>query len=238
MIKGVSYLRVSKHEKSQRGFGLIAQRMANEAYAKANQIEIINEFIEIESAIIDDRPKLEKSLRCCKWHDATLLIAKIDRLTRDLHFLTTLEKNKVKFVAVDNPNASSLVLHILVSVAQYEREINSTRTKEALRAAKSMGVELGTYGKYVLSVRNKRRATIFALRLRPLVNELISLGYKSVRKLAAELNRRAVPTFRPGGKWHKTTVINLLDRLKTKTAENSALGSGDFTQSSNQPILI
>ena len=219
MINGVCYCRVSRPKQGQSGLGLKAQLDAVRSFAQAYGYKIINVFIEIESGKKDNRPKMQKALRCCKWHNAVLLIAKIDRLTRNLHFVTDLEKSKMSFKAVDNPDASSVVIHILTAIAQYERELISKRIKEALQAAKQKGVELGKYGKYVLSVRNKRRAAIRAMRLRPLIVELISEGFTSVRTIATELNKRGIPAFKPGAIWHKTSVFNLLKRLKISTAK-------------------
>ncbi|MBS1563609.1 MAG: recombinase family protein [Bacteroidetes bacterium] len=216
MKKAVVYARVSRRPQTHSGLSLTAQRMAVETYARFAGFTIINEFIEIESGEHNNRIQMRKALRCCQWNDATLLIAKIDRLTRNVHFVTILETSKVKFVAVDNPDANWLVIHILVAVAQYEREMICKRTKDALAVKKEQGIELGTYGKYVLSVKNKRQADIRAYRLKPLIIELIGKGHSSIRKLAAAFNDRGIKT--PSGKeYQKTTMYNVLKRVNIRT---------------------
>jgi len=162
---------------------------------------------------------LQKALRCCTRNKTVLIIAKLDRLSRNVIFISTLMDSQVEFVAVDYPQASRLLLHIMAAFAEHERELISTRTKEALQAAKGKGVELGKHGKQVLAKRNKRKADIFAKRLRPLLTTLIAEGHTSVRAVTMELNKREVPTFRPGSRWHKTSVHNIFVRLQMNTRD-------------------
>jgi DNA invertase Pin-like site-specific DNA recombinase len=141
--KFISYLRVSTAKQGASGLGLEAQRKAVEDYLNGGQWTLIEEVIEVESGKRSDRPKLAEALRLCRIHGATLVIAKLDRLSRDAAFLMKLQNDGVKFVAADMPEANHLVVGILAVVAQAEREMISARTKAALAAAKARGVKLG-----------------------------------------------------------------------------------------------
>lgn len=219
MEKGVAYIRVSTDYQGVSKLGLDAQQQAVYQFTKANNIQLMGEFTEIESGKKNKRPILQKALVYCKKHKAVLIIAKLDRLGRSVAFISALMESNVKFVAVDNPNASELMLHIMAAFAQYEREQISIRTKEALAAAKRRGVKLGEQGK-ILSRRNKYRAEQFAQHMKPILEKLRAEGFTSIRKITMELNRRKVPAFTKGGKWHRTSVHNLLKRLiKRKETE-------------------
>src|SRR3954447_12356056 len=145
MAKGryVSYLRVSTDRQGKSGLGLDAQRKAVADFLNGGRWDLIAEFVEVESGKRDDRPKLAEALALCRLHNATLVIAKLDRLSRDAAFLLGLQKAGVRFVAADMPEANELVVGIMVVVAQAERKMISARTKAALTAAKAMGVRLG-----------------------------------------------------------------------------------------------
>jgi DNA invertase Pin-like site-specific DNA recombinase len=217
MQNGVAYIRVSTSYQELSKLGLEAQQQAVYHFAKANHIQLRAEFIEIESGRKNKRPILQKALSYCKKHKAVLIIAKLDRLGRSVAFISALMESNVKFVVVDNPNANELMLHIMAAFAQYEREQISIRTKEALAAAKRRGVKLGEQGK-ILSRRNKYRAEQFAQQMKPILEKLRGEGFTSIRKITMELNRRQIPAFSKGSKWHTTTVHNLLKRLvKYKT---------------------
>ena len=124
----------------------------------------------------------------------------------------------VSFVAVDNPHANELILHIMAAFAQYERKAISTRTKEALQAAKRRGVILGKYAKETLSHNNKEVADQFAVQMEVILQDLKKEGFTTIRAIRDELNRRNLPTFRSGGKkWHFSTVYNLLQRRESCT---------------------
>jgi DNA invertase Pin-like site-specific DNA recombinase len=123
--------------------GLEAQRSAVETFLNGGRWKVINEFVEIESGSRDDRPKLAEALSVCRLHNATLVIAKLDRLSRDAHFLLGLTKAGVRFVAADMPEANEMVVGMMAVVAQAERKMISQRTKAALAAAKARGVKLG-----------------------------------------------------------------------------------------------
>ena len=136
----ISYLRVSTARQGESGLGLEAQRAAVRSFLGADPDA---EFVEIESGAMRDRPQLLAAMAECKRLKARLVVAKLDRLTRNLHFLTGLIDSKVDFVAVDNPHANKLTLQILGAVAESERDAISARTTAALAAAKARGTKLG-----------------------------------------------------------------------------------------------
>src|SRR6202045_4658165 len=141
--KFVAYFRVSTERQGKSGLGLEAQRESVMNYLDGGRWTLVAEFTEIESGKRNDRPELERTLAACKKQKAKLVIAKLDRLSRNLAFIATLTDSGVEFVAVDNPHANKLTIHILAAVAQHEREIISARTSAALKAAKARGKLLG-----------------------------------------------------------------------------------------------
>ena len=160
------------------------------------------------------RPQLRAALEACRKHKATLLIAKLDRLARNVHFVSGLMESGVEFVAADMPMANRLTVHILAAVAEHEREMISQRTKSALAAAKARGVDLGRHGKTVLAPRNHAEAVKRATDLRPILAELEASGISSTRAIVHALNERGVPT--PTGKlWHQTSVVRVLRLART-----------------------
>ena len=145
--KFVAYFRVSTDRHGKSGLGLEAQRQAVMAYLNGGSWALVDEFTEVESGKRNDRPQLAAALAACKKLKAKLVIAKLDRLGRNLAFIATLMESGVEFVAVDNPHANKLTVHILAAVAQHEREMISERTKVALAAAKRRGKRLGNAAK-------------------------------------------------------------------------------------------
>jgi DNA invertase Pin-like site-specific DNA recombinase len=141
--KFVAYFRVSTDRQGKSGLGLEAQRKSVLDYLDGGRWDLVGEFTEIESGKHNDRPELEKALAACKKQKAKLVIAKLDRLSRNLAFIATLMDSGVEFIAVDNPHANKLTIHILAAVVQHEREIISARTSAALKAAKARGKRLG-----------------------------------------------------------------------------------------------
>src|SRR6201993_719845 len=141
--KWISYLRVSTQRQGKSGLGLEAQRNAVTEYLNGGQWSLVKEYVEIESRKRSDRPKLAEAIQACRAYGAKLVIAKLDRLSRDAHFLLGLEKAGVDFVAADMPNANRLTVGIMAMVAEEERRMISKRTKDALQAAKRRGVKLG-----------------------------------------------------------------------------------------------
>src|SRR4051795_11943834 len=141
--KFVAYYRVSTARQGQSGLGLEAQRKAVTDFLDGGDWQLVAEAVEVESGKRSDRPKLQEALRLCRLHGATLIIAKLDRLARNVAFISNLMESGVDFVAVDFPQANRLTVHILAAVAEHEREMIATRTKAALAAAKAHGRRLG-----------------------------------------------------------------------------------------------
>ncbi len=223
MAKGkfISYLRVSTDKQGRSGLGLEAQRQAVEHYLSGSAWELLAEYVEVESGKRDDRPQLDKAMHHATVTGATLIIAKLDRLSRDAHFLLGLQKEGVKFVAADMPEANETMVGFMAIMAEHERKMISRRTKEALAVAKARGVRLGNpngaaclqglgNGAAVRAV--KEGADKRAERLRPILEDIQAGGITSVRGIAGELNARGILTAR-GGDWHPTSVVRLLDRV-------------------------
>jgi DNA invertase Pin-like site-specific DNA recombinase len=213
----VAYYRVSTDRQGKSGLGLEAQQQAVRGYLNGGTWNLLAEFTEVETGKADDRPKLLEALVLCRKRKAKLVIAKLDRLSRNLSFIAKVMDSGAEFVAVDNPHATRLTLHILAAVAEHERDMISARTRAALAVAKLRGVKLGRHASEVLAPRLKSDAVARAQQLAPLLSELRQNG-SSARAIAAELNRRKIAT--PAGKlWHAQTVIRALRRT---TAQNSA----------------
>jgi DNA invertase Pin-like site-specific DNA recombinase len=219
--KFVSYLRVSTKRQGDSGLGLEAQQAAILDFLNGGAWELVGEFVEVESGKRqDNRPKLQEALQLAKATGAKLLIAKLDRLSRNAAFLLSLRDAGVDFVCVDNPQATPLTIGILAVVAQDERERISARTKAALAAAKARGVRLGCpNGAAHLKGRGNMEA-VAAIRqsaqdraegLRQIVAGLWAEG-PTLQKLADQLNARGILTPR-GGQWHPASVGRLLKRL-------------------------
>ena len=179
----VAYYRVSTERQGTSGLGLEAQQKAVRDYLNGGAWELVAEHVEVESGKNADRPELAKALDACRRHKAKLVIAKLDRLSRNLAFIATLMEAGVEFLAVDNPHANKLTVHILAAVAQHEREMISERTKAALQAAKDRGVRLGNpnLSKAAAIGRAKLHNTArqFALNVLPVIRELQAAGIGS-----------------------------------------------------------
>jgi DNA invertase Pin-like site-specific DNA recombinase len=206
----VAYYRVSTDRQGRSGLGLQAQQAAVRGYLGARGP--IAEFTEIETGKRNDRPELKQALALCRKRKARLVIAKLDRLSRNLAFIATMMDSGVEFVAVDNPHATRLTLHILAAVAEHEREMITDRTKAALQAAKARGIRLGRNGADRLAPAYRAAAIERARQLAPLLAELKSTGM-SARQMAVQLTARGIPT-PTGARWHAQTVIRMLDRVR------------------------
>ena len=214
MKRAVAYFRVSTDRQGKSGLGLEAQHEAVHLFAQHQGYQVTAEFTEIESGKKNERPELMAALLLCKKEKAMLIIAKLDRLGRNVAFIANLMESKVEFLAVDNPHANPLMIHLLAAFAEHERKQISTRTKEALQAAKRRGVQLGKHGREIESKKNAENANQFADAMQPIIDELIAEGFTTVRGICCELNSRAVQTFRNNGqKWHRTSVHRLLKRF-------------------------
>jgi len=215
----VSYLRVSTDRQGRSGLGLEAQRAAVAAYLDGGNWSLLSEFVEVEHGDNNERPELAKALHLARITGATVVIAKLDRLSRDAHFLLGLEKAGVDFVAADMPHANRLTVGIMAMVADEERRMISARTKAALAAAKARGVKLGrnnmtpeiqAKGTAAGIVARKAKADAFAAGILPVVHTLRAQGM-SLNGIASRLTEMGVKTAR-GGHWQAVQVSNLLKR--------------------------
>ena len=202
----IAYYRVSTDRQGESGLGLEAQRSAVARFITDTSL-LVAEFQEIESGKSHaNRPQLVAALEECRRRRATLVIAKLDRLARDVHFISGLMKGGVDFVAVDMPQANRLTVHILAAVAEHEREAISQRTKAALEAAKARGTRLGN-PRWRESIE-RARAARNPDKPSPQVVEIMKKHRANgvpYRKIAAELNSLGIKALR-GGIWHDTTV--------------------------------
>ncbi len=218
----VAYERVSTARQGQSGLGLEAQRRVIGDFAAARGAEVLSRFTEVESGRKADRPELAKALHHAKVTGATLVIAKLDRLSRNAAFLLALRDSGVKFLACDMPEANDLTVGIMALVAEAEREAISRRTKDALAVAKARGVKLGNpngaaslrrvgKGGTALRATVSANAAAFARDLAPVLADIRAAGHVSLRAIAAELALRGIKT-RRGGVWGVGNVKHLLKR--------------------------
>jgi DNA invertase Pin-like site-specific DNA recombinase len=216
--KYVAYYRVSTDRQGKSGLGLSAQRESVMAYLNGGDWILSGEFVEVESGTKTTRrrPELAKALELCRKEKATLVVAKLDRLYRNLHAMTTLMQAGVEFVAADNPHANKLTIHMLAAIAEHERDLISERTTSALKAAKRRGVKLGSpdpkKGSRVGVRVLRQQADDYAAKVLPIVHELMRHGYTSLRDIAHGLSMRGVETPRGRRDWHPSQVSNLLKR--------------------------
>lgn len=216
----VAYYRVSTARQGRSGLGLDAQRHAVHCYLNGESSVLASEFVEIESGKRSDRPQLAAALAACRLHKATLVIAKLDRLARNVAFVSALMEAGVDFVACDFPTANRLTIHILAAVAEHEAHAISERTKAALAAAKARGVPLGGYrGRTGTKADCERaRAVQRALadqRARDLAGAIDAIkadGHHSLRTIGRELALRGIRSPR-GGLWSASHVSNVLKRV-------------------------
>lgn len=219
--KFVAYFRVSTAKQGRSGLGLEAQREAVMSYLNGGNWQLVAEFTEVESGKRNDRPQLAAALAACRARRATLVIAKLDRLARNVAFVSSLMESRVEFIAVDNPNANPLTIHILVAMAEHEAKMISARTKAALAAAAARGKVLGGYRDGArergIAVAAKGTAAVTAKAeeraadILPEVEAIRAKGITSARGIARELNAAGIPSPR-GGQWQTTSVQRLLAR--------------------------
>jgi DNA invertase Pin-like site-specific DNA recombinase len=211
----IVYLRVSTGGQGRSGLGLEAQREAVQRYAAEAGLPILREYREVETGkganALAKRPQLLAALADAKRSKTRLVLAKLDRLARNVHFVSGLMETGVDFVVADMPHADKFRLHLEAIIAEDEARRISQRTKDALRAAKERGTELGRHGR-VLAARNKADA---AQRLAPVAPELLAMREKgmSLRAMVAALNERGVPS-PGGGQWHPSNLHKALQRIK------------------------
>lgn len=214
--KFISYLRVSTAKQGASGLGLEAQRRAVETFLNGGNWKLLSEFVEVESGKRCDRPRLSAAFEACRLTGAKLVIAKLDRLSRDAGFLLGLDKAGVEFIAADMPHANRMTIGIMAVVADEERRTISRRTRDALAMAKERGVILGGYkgGPAVDHTKGTKAlvklADTFADRVRPMIDELRAAGL-SLNAVADALNGREIRTAR-GATWSAMTVKRVLER--------------------------
>ena len=236
MCRVTAYYRVSTEGQSRSGLGLDAQREAVTSLCNARGWTIIADFTEVESGKVNDRRELTAALHHAKVTGSTLVIAKLDRLSRNASFIAALQDSGAKFIAADMPEANELTVHIMAAVAQAERKAIASRTRDALQAAKARGVWTKADGTPYRSGQRlgnpngaaalrragkgnsaavgaiKAGADAFATDLAPIVARLRAEGATSLPKLALGLNEGGFETAR-GGRWHPSSVRNLLSRI-------------------------
>lgn len=220
----VSYLRVSTDRQGLSGLGLEGQRAAIERYAALCSGQVIAEKVEVESGKRADRPVLEEAIALCRRKKATLLVAKLDRLSRTVSFMSRLIETGVDFVAVDNPHANKLLIHVLSAFAEHERDLIAARTKSALAAAKARGVRLGN--PRIADVRKLGTLTLqanaddYSENVGPVIQQIRASGVTTYQGIAAALTARGIATAR-GGQWHAASVRNVEQRFMALTEERS-----------------
>jgi DNA invertase Pin-like site-specific DNA recombinase len=226
----VAYYRVSTQRQGQSGLGLEAQRKAVHDYLNGGSWELVDTFTEVESGKKSNRKELALALATCRRHGAKLIIAKIDRLARNVEFVANLMNSGVEFVAVDMPEANRLTVHIMAAMAEHEREMISARTKAGLAAAKARGTRLGNpnwQGAVARSVEVRQaNADAFNEYISPIVAQIRKCGVTTLSGIAEALNARGVPTARawrsdaqgPRSVWQAVSVKRVLDRAKRRAS--------------------
>jgi DNA invertase Pin-like site-specific DNA recombinase len=226
----VAYYRVSTAQQGASGLGLEAQREAVLRHVRGVAGVVVAEFQEVESGKKNDRPQIAAALAACRLRHAVLIIAKLDRLARNVAFVSHLMESGVEFIACDNPYATRLTIHILAAVAEHEREMISQRTKAALAAAKARGVKLGNPRLSPGDTRHARRARSVnadrhAADIARYIEDARAAGCSSLGELARALTRLGLETPAGGRLWSATQVSRILRRNadKKRANERSAL---------------
>lgn len=218
--KFVAYYRVSTGKQKLSGLGLAAQQHAVREYLNGGKWKLLEEVTEVESGKHSDRPQLALALALCRLHKATLVVAKLDRLARNVHFLSGLMESGVEFHACDTPGANRFTIHVLAAVAENEAQSISARTKAALAAAKARGTVLGgDRGNLTDALRKRARKNSAKVRqqqaakrasdLMPIIQKLRAGGATSLRQLAGALTAHGIPAPR-GGEWQAVQVQRVL----------------------------
>lgn len=212
MSRFVAYLRVSTSKQGRSGLGLAAQRSKIAEYLSSDD-ELLAEFVETNSGARDQREELWKALHFARRYSAKLVIAKLDRFSRKVSFISRIMDEGVSLVVADMPNATDFQLHIFAALAQEERRLISERTKVALAEAKRRGVVLGKNGK-VLAARNREEAVRYARQVWPHISPMVEAGM-SFSSIARHLNGLGIETAR-GRRFHPQTVKNVVLRAQIK----------------------
>jgi DNA invertase Pin-like site-specific DNA recombinase len=223
----ITYIRVSTSKQGRSGLGIEAQRQSLRQFAKAEGLELVREFVEVEtgkgSDALDRRPQLKAALAAAKRLKCHVAVAKLDRLSRDVHFISGLMAHRVPFVVAElGADVDPFVLHLFAALAEKERSLISTRTRQALAAAQARGVTLGS--PKLAQARESAVASIkagadqHAANVLPIIREAQKAGATSLRAVAEALNARGISTAR-GGSWHAMSVKNVLDRPVGSTTQ-------------------
>jgi DNA invertase Pin-like site-specific DNA recombinase len=222
----ITYIRVSTSQQGRSGLGIEAQRQSLRQFAKAEGLELVREFVEVEtgkgSDALDRRPQLKAALAAAKKLKCPVAVAKLDRLSRDVHFISGLMAHRVPFVVAElGADVDPFILHLFAALAEKERSLISSRTRQALAAAKARGVILGSpklsKAREIAMTSIKAGADQHAANILPIIREAQKAGASSLRAVADALNARGIPTPR-GGVWHAMSVKNVLDRPLTRKA--------------------
>ena len=222
----ISYLRVSTDQQGHSGLGIEAQREAISRFAEVEGFDVVEELVEVETGkghdALDRRPQLAAALDAARKAKCSILVAKLDRLSRDVHFISGLMAQRVPFVVAElGLDVDPFLLHIYAALAQKERAMISERTKAALAARKARGVKLGNptnLGAAQAKSRGVRSAMAeqHAENVLPVIQAIQHSGVASYRGVAEALNARGIKTAR-GGAWHAGTVRNVLMRVSTSS---------------------
>ena len=220
--KFIAYYRVSTKQQGNSGLGLEAQKKSVLDFINGGGAKIVEEFTEVESGRKNERVELQKAFAACRVHGAILVVAKLDRLARDAHFLLGLKDAGIDFVCCDLPSANRLTVGIMAMVAEEEARLVSIRTKAALQAAKERGTKLGTpenltneyrlVGSEVGNLVKIEKANSYANDLAPIIREIQNSGTTTLKGISESLNARGIRTQR-GKKFYPTSVKNILNRL-------------------------
>jgi DNA invertase Pin-like site-specific DNA recombinase len=221
MSQAIAYYRVSTTRQGKSGLGIEAQRAAVQRFAAAEGFDLVGEHVEVETGkgadALDRRPKLSAALWQARKSRCPILVAKLDRLSRDVHFISGLMAHKVPFIVAElGTDADSFMLHLYAALAEKERALISARTKAALAAKKAQGAKLGNprVAEAAVKAREVVRADAdrFAANILPIIEAIRTAGIASYAGIAEALNNRGVHTAR-GGRWHATSVRNIITRL-------------------------
>jgi DNA invertase Pin-like site-specific DNA recombinase len=218
----ITYIRVSTSQQGRSGLGIEAQRETLRNFAASEGFEVTREFVEVETGkgadAMDRRPQLKAALAAARKQRCHVAVSKLDRLSRDVHFISGLMAHKVPFLVAElGPDVDPFVLHLFAALAEKERALISTRTRQALAAAKVRGVTLGNPKLHVARKNAveavKAEADRYAANVLPIIREAQKAGATTLRQIAEALNARGVTTTR-GGQWYATSVSNVLNRAR------------------------
>lgn len=221
MNKAVVYLRVSTERQGRSGLGLEAQREMVRVFATREGLDLLGEFVEVETGkgadALDRRPELAAALALARKERCPVIVAKLDRLSRDVHFISGLMAQRIPFIVAElGADADSFMLHLYAALAEKERKLISERTKAALAAKKAQGAKLGNRtnlpeARAKAAASTKATADAFALNVLPVIEQVKAQGVTSYNGIAAALNVRGVRTAR-GGAWQAATVRKIILR--------------------------